>query len=78
MNYNNLLLYSGKFISSFNVFLPSILALANILFISNTCNTITAQNAKIIDLLLASKHEVSAKVIPALPDPAILSQEATI
>ena len=72
------MLYSGKFISSFNLFLPSILALANILFISNTCNTITTQNAKIIDLLLASKHEVSAKVIPALPDPAILSQEATI
>lgn len=78
MNYNNLLLYSGKFISSFNVFLPSILALANILFISNTCNTITAQNAKIIDLLLASKHEVSAKVIPALPDSVILNQETTI
>ena len=41
-------------------------------------SVIIAQNAKIIDLLLASKHEVSAKVIPALPDPAILSQEATI
>lgn len=78
MNYSTLLLYGGKIISSFNLLLPSILALANILFISNMCSTLTAQNGKIIELLLASKHEVSAKVIPALPDSVILNQETTI
>lgn len=68
----------SNLVSKLNTIFPFLLALSNTYILWQMYSVIIAQNAKIIDLLLASKHEVSAKVIPALPDPAILSQEATI
>lgn len=42
------------------------------------CNTIIAQNLVIIDSIAASKEQTAAKIVAALPDPVILSQEPTI
>lgn len=75
---SNFISSSVKFISTFNLFIPSLLAVANIVFISKMYHTVTAQNVKIIEMLLSSRQESPTKIIPTLPDPAILSQEATI
>ena len=59
-------------ISAVNLFIPSVLAVVNIIFISNVYNTIVVQNARIIDLLSAPKEQILTK-IPEVPTQTIIS-----
>jgi hypothetical protein len=59
-------------ISTVNLFIPSVLAIVNIIFISNVYNTIVVQNAKIIDLLSAPKEQILTKV-PEIPTETVIS-----
>jgi hypothetical protein len=59
-------------ISTVNLFIPSLLAVVNIIFISNVYSTIVLQNARIIDLLSAPKEQIITK-IPEVPTQTIIS-----
>ena len=59
-------------ISAVNLFIPSVLAVVNIIFISNVYNTIVVQNARIIDLLSAPKEQILTKM-PEVPTQTIIS-----
>jgi hypothetical protein len=59
-------------ISAVNLFIPSVLAVVNIIFISNVYSTIVVQNARIIDLLSAPKEQILTK-IPEVPTQTIIS-----
>jgi len=58
-------------ITTVNLFIPSVLAVVNIIFISNVYNTIVVQNARIIDLLSAPKEQILIK-IPEAPTQTII------
>ena len=72
MNGNTLLQRLIQTISTVNLFIPSVLAVVNIIFISNVYNTIVVQNARIIDLLSAPKEQILIK-IPEAPTQTIIS-----
>lgn len=59
-------------LSTINLFIPSVLAVVNIAFISNVYSTIVVQNARIIDLLSAPKDQILTK-IPEVPTQTIIS-----
>jgi hypothetical protein len=59
------------------LFIPSVLAVVNIIFISNVYNTIVVQNAKIIDLLSAPKEQILTK-IPEVTAQTISNPEISI
>ena len=58
--------------SAVNLFIPSVLAIVNIIFISNVYSTIVVQNARIIDLLSAPKEQFITK-ISEVPTQTIIS-----
>ncbi len=72
MKENTLLQRLIQTISALNLFIPSVLAVVNIIFISNVYNTIVVQNARIIDLLSAPKEQILIK-IPEAPTQTIIS-----
>jgi hypothetical protein len=69
---NTLLQRLIQAISTVNLFIPSVLAVVNIIFISNVYSTIVVQNARIIDLLSAPKESVITQ-IPEVPTQTIIS-----
>ena len=61
-----------QIMSAVNLFIPSVLAVVNIIFISNVYSTIVVQNARIIDLLSAPKEQFLTK-IPEVPAQTMIS-----
>lgn len=59
----NVIYYTKSFLSIINSFLPSILAVINIVYISNMCTSITGQNKLILELLLTPKEKESVTKI---------------
>ena len=72
MNRTTLLERLIQTVSTVNLFIPSVLAVVNIIFISNVYSTIVVQNARIIDLLSAPKEHILTK-IPEVPTQTIIS-----
>jgi len=61
-----------QIMSAVNLFIPSVLAIVNIAFVSTMYKTVVAQNSKIIDLLSSSKEQIITK-IPEVPSQTITS-----
>jgi hypothetical protein len=65
-------------ISAVNLFIPSILAVVNIIFISNVYSTIVVQNARIIDLLSAPREEITTKIPEVATQTVVSAPEISI
>jgi len=74
MNQNSL----KNFLSQVNSFLPSMLAIANIFFISQMYQIVTKQNAEIIELLLNLTPKVIEEVIQPVVNVAAANPEVSI
>jgi len=78
MNLTVILQHLIKVISTINLFIPSVLAVVNIAFISNVYSTIVVQNARIIDLLSAPKEQILTKISEAPAQTMISTPEISI
>jgi len=74
MNQNSL----KNFLSQANSFLPSMLAIANIFFISQMYQMVTKQNAEIIDLLSNLTPKVIEEVIQPVVNVVAANPEVSI
>jgi hypothetical protein len=74
MNQNSL----KNFLSQVNSFLPSMLAIANIFFISQMYQMVTKQNAEIIELLSNLTPKVIEEVIQPVVNVAAANPEVSI
>jgi hypothetical protein len=61
-----------QIMSTVNLFIPSVLAIVNIAFVSTMYHTVVAQNSKIIELLSSSKEQILTEV-PKMPVETIAS-----
>lgn len=78
MNVTTLLQRLTQVLSTINLFVPSVLAVVNIAFISNVYSTIVVQNARIIDLLSAPKQEIITKITEAPTQTIVTTPEISI
>jgi hypothetical protein len=67
-----------SYISKINSFLPSMLAIANIFFISKMYETVTKQNAEIIELLSNVTSKVAEEVIQPVVNAAVANPEVSL
>lgn len=67
-----------SYLSQMNSFLPSMLAIANIFFISKMYQTVTKQNAEIIELLSNVTSKVAEEVIQPVVNAAVANPEVSL